>query len=584
LPIGDDSIATTATRFSTRDRHQVNEAGGSGAGATTFPKFGTLLSRFVVPLGFYFVAFCVLTWPRITQFSTHFFCDAGDGLQNVWNMWWIKKAVTELHQSPWHTTWLHYPFGISLHGHTLNPFNGLLGIVLQQFMTLRQAHNTLIVLSFSAGGLTAFWLALRVSGSYGGSLLAGYVFTFSQFHFAHAQGHMNLVSLQWLPLFLLFALNLVDRPTVPAATAAALGLFGVYLCDYYYFLYGVSASAILVMWTAWQRKDPWFWTREAYRRPVAAFLLVSAATTGVLLIGLAWSNWNDPFVGSHPADMFSLDLLALVIPGGHWRFAPVTAGYWSRLKVNIHESSVYVGYGVLFLLVCAWRGRRAVPGLSYWFIVLAFFGVMALGPVLHLWGRAVPFLPLPYSLLEVAIPWFRLSGVPVRMVVMVTLAAAVIAAVGVRLLWAVETRRWVLVPLLILIGVEYVPWPIPAIAPPNTDFVEVLGNPSGHGAYIEASAEPLRGGTALYFQTQHEQPMAFGYTSRTSQSVERKEAELRRLAGTGQWQTLACQYGIRWLLTDTERSLPVPTKPVVLWTQEREKKARLYEIGALCRG
>ena len=528
------------------------------------------------------MAFCALTWPRITQFSTYFFCDLGDGLQNVWNMWWIRKAVTELHQSPWHTTWVHYPFGFSLHGHTLNPFNGLLGVVLQEFMTLRQTHNALIVLGFAAGGLTAFWLALRVSGSYGGSLLAGYVFTFSQFHFAHAEGHMNFVSLQWLPLFLLLALLLVEQPTIGVGIAAALALFGVYLCDYYYVFYSVVAVVLLVLWTAWQRKDPWFWTREGYRRPVAALFLVSAATTGALLTAFGWSNWKDPFVGSHAPDVYSLDLLALVVPGGHWRFARLTEGYWSRLPGNIHESSVYLGYGVLFLLVYAWRGRRAMPGIAHWFIVLAFFGVMALGPVLHVWGHEVPFLPLPYRLLEWVFPPLRLSGVPVRMVVMVTLAAAVIAAVGVGRLWKIGgRRRWALVPLLMLIGVEYLPRHIPAVAPPNTDFVEALKSPSARGAYIEVSEQPLRGGIALYFQTQHEQPMAFGYTSRTTLSLERKETELRRLAATGQWQILACEYGFRWLLTDTERPLPVLARAV---TGKREKKAWLYEIGALCRG
>jgi hypothetical protein len=539
-----------------------------------------LLRRLVVPVALYAVAFSALTWPRLTQFSTHFFGDRGDGLQNVWNLWWIRKALVELHQSPWHTDWLHYPFGFSLHGHTLNPLNGLLGVGLQSFLTLVQTYNALIVFAFVAGGLTAFWLALHVSGSYGGSLLGGYVFTFSEFHFAHAEGHMNLVSLEWLPLFLLLAVKCVEGPTVGLAVGTALALFAVQLCDPYYFFYGALAAVLLVLWTAWRRKDLWFWTGTAYRRPAAAFLLAGAATSGVLLGAFAWSDWADPFVGGHQAEEFSLDLLALLVPGGHWRFASLTGAYWSRLPGNIHESSVYLGYGVLVLVACAWRGRRAMAGIGYWYLLLAFFAVMALGPALHVWGRQVTRLPLPYSLLTELFPPLRLSGVPVRMAVMVTLAAAVIAASGVRRLWeAGGWRRATLLPLLILIGIESLPRPIPASAPRAPEFVEALREGPGRSAYIEISRNPLPPGLALYLQTQHEQPMAFGYTSRTTRSLLTREAELRRLADDGQWKTLACDRGFRWLLTDTERPLPVPGRALTVET----RRVWLYEIGVLCR-
>ncbi len=63
-----------------------------------------------------------------------------------------------------------------------------------------------------------------------------------------------------------------------------------------------------------------------------------------------------------------------------------------------------------------------------------------------------------------------------------------------------------------------------------------------------------------------------------------KEAELRRLASTGEWKTLACEYGFPWLLADTERPDSVLARPVMLpWRRKREQKAWLYEIGTLGR-
>src|ERR1700761_993731 len=82
---------------------------------------------FAIPALLYTLCFFLLTYPLVLTFSTTFYCNNGDGLQNEWNLWWVRKAIVELHQAPWFTTWLHAPQGTTLIGHTLNPFNGLIG-------------------------------------------------------------------------------------------------------------------------------------------------------------------------------------------------------------------------------------------------------------------------------------------------------------------------------------------------------------------------------------------------------------------------------------------------------------------------
>lgn len=173
---------------------------------TKFIKF------FVSPVLFYFIFFFILTYPAILSFSRVLFADTGDGLQNVWNLWWVNRAVTLLHQSIWHTNLLHYPFGTTLIGHSLTPFNGLFGILLLKLFPLIQVYNFIFIFIFVASGLTAFFLAFYLTRNYPGSLLSGYIYTFSEFHFAHAQGHLQTVSLEWIPLFLLSWL--VDRKSV----------------------------------------------------------------------------------------------------------------------------------------------------------------------------------------------------------------------------------------------------------------------------------------------------------------------------------------------------------------------------------
>jgi len=336
------------------------------------------------PLILYFIFFCILTYPLILQFSTHFFADQGDGLQMVWNLWWVNNAVTELHQPLWQTQYLHYPYGVSLLGHSLTPFNGFMGILLLKFLTLLETYNFILVFSFIVGGLTAFLLAYYFTKSYWGSIIAGFIFTFSNYHFAHAEGHLQLVSLEWIPLFVLFWYMLITKPRIILAIASAIVLFAVLLCDYYYFLYCVLIACLIVGWYGIQKKDIFFFLRKGHLIPVTAFFVGFLVTAGPLVASFLLLNMRDPLLGGHPAKLLSLDLLAPFIPGGHWRFAHLTHSYWSNLPGNIHESSVHIGMAVFCVLIFTWFKRRRFPaqGLKLWYFILIFFTVMGLRPVL----------------------------------------------------------------------------------------------------------------------------------------------------------------------------------------------------------
>ncbi len=152
---------------------------------------------FALPVLFFTITFIVLTYPLILSFETHFFTDDGDGLMGVWNLWWVERVVTHPieYSTFWHTDMLHQPFGITLLGHTLTPFNGLLASLLTRFMPLLEAHNLIVIFSFVMSGLTAYWLGYYFSRSVFGSLFAGWLFTFSAYHFTHFDGHLNLITL-----------------------------------------------------------------------------------------------------------------------------------------------------------------------------------------------------------------------------------------------------------------------------------------------------------------------------------------------------------------------------------------------------
>ncbi|MBI3978831.1 MAG: hypothetical protein HY331_11660 [Chloroflexi bacterium] len=500
----------------------------------------------LVPVLLYFGLFCVLTYPLIFRFSTHFFADQGDGLQNIWNLWWVSKAIAELHQSPWQTSYLHYPRGISLLGHTLNPLNGLMAAPLLRLLSLTQAHNAIVVFSFVAGGLTAFLLSFHVSRSYWGSIVAGFVYTFSNYHFAHAEGHLNLVALEWIPLFVLFWRALLTRPRPLTGAAAGCALFAVVLTDYYYFVYCLLIAALMALWAAIGKRATLFVYLREQLAPLLAFGAVSALTVGPLVGSLILLNAQDPLVGGHPPRLYSLDALAPFIPGGHWRFATLTEAYWSKLPGNIHESSVHLGLSATGLLAYVWLRRRDLParGIELWYVILASFTVLSLGPALHVWGREVSGIALPYALLEKAVPPLAVSGVPVRMAVVMTLSTAVIVGAGLPLVARRPAGKLVVSALLLVLFAEYLPRAIPTTRIPTPGYVEAL-RALPEAPVIDA-VNPQT--FAVYYQTIHEKPMAFGYVARRPTSAERRSYELRHLVQNREYGRLCRDYGFRYLI------------------------------------
>ena len=462
----------------------------------------------VLPSTVYLTLFCLLTYPLIGSFSTEFFTNAGDGLQNVWNLWWINRAVTVLHTSPWFTTYLYFPVGISLLGHTLNPFNGFASVILLRFLTLVQTHNLIVVFSFVMGGVGACWLSYVFCKQYWASIIGGSIFTFSQYHFAYAILYAGIVA----------------------------------ACE------------------AWRRRDAVFLVREPHTRPFLLFAVLTAVIPGRLIVRLIFLNAADPLLGSHAPETFSTDLLAAIIPGGHWRFAELTRPYWDALPGNIQESSVDVGFAVLAALIylAAHRSNHLARQAAPWWAVVLGFWVLSLGPVLRIWAMPFPEVPMPYTALEKLVPAVQLSGVPSRVMVMVTLAAAVLTSVAFALLFGGSRRsRAAAGALLALLTLEYLPRPIPTTLPDVPGYVSAVRDIAGPGGLLDlvsgySSDRPFGSdsgsGIALYYQTIHERPMASGYVARLPSSAWAMLVRQKQLTDQNAYGALCRDFGLRYLV------------------------------------
>jgi hypothetical protein len=287
-----------------------------------------------------------------------------------------------------------------------------------------------------------------------------------------------------------------------------------------------------------------------------------------------------------------MDLLAPFVPSRHWLFGRWTKSLWSAWPGNGHENSVYLGLSVVFLFGIVWAKRAVVEleDLRFWYGLAGLFAILSLGPVLsvsgrpiqvgpvfHVMGKDVAFPLLPYALAWVAFPPLRLSGVPVRMMVIVQLVAAIVAAAGIAMLLE-RTRarsRYLVTALLAVLLFEYLPAPIPVTPMPIPGYVKFLNGLDEDGAVYDDFTNPTQ---ALADQTFHERPIAYGYLTRTPASVAAREAELRRVAAAGDYQRLCTQYGFRYLVGSPIRdSLPAEHRLTLVYQDIATRVFRLCQ-------
>jgi len=78
-------------------------------------------------------------------------------------------------------------------------------------------------------------------------------------------------------------------------------------------------------------------------------------------------------------------------------------------------------------------------------------------------------------------------------------------------------------------------------------YIKVLKDTSDSDGIIDIVTWPSQ---ALYYQTIHEKPMAFGDISRIPRSVREKNSKLRELIHKKEYMRLYCDYNIRYLIVD----------------------------------
>jgi hypothetical protein len=480
----------------------------------------------------------------------------GDAWQHIWNLWWVKEALLNLHTNPYHTGLLYYPEGVNLYFHTLVLTAGLIGIPLQLLgFNLIATYNIILLSTFVLAGYGAFLLCHYLTGSKWAAFAGGAAFAFCPYHFAHMYGHMNLASLQWIPFYVVVLLKAVDaagalrnaeegakrvgitrKALLYAAGAGALLALNTYT-DWLYGIFLALFTGLLLAWRLLMPSERGLFAQKGIGWMDGLMRLAVGGGLYLLLVSLilfpTLAEVSKGYAQQPPYEIlvYSSDATLAFLPSQlHPLWGPA-----SRAAVplqNPSEKIVFLGFSVLALAAFAcWklRGNRQV---HFWgFIALATW-VLSLGPVLQFFGRSrfTDFevaVPLPYLLLY-KLPFLSIMRTPTRLAVLTMLALAVLVAYAVMLLLqrldrhATEAKAgsmdWRQAALSLgvsaVILFEFLAIPFPTVPPGwNVPIYSKIAQEPGRFAILEL---PLRlsFGDYLAYQTVHGKPIIGGYLSR----------------------------------------------------------------------
>ena len=218
-----------------------------------------------------------------------------------------------------------------------------------------------------------------------------------------------------------------------------------------------------------------------------------------------------------------VDLIAWILPNPNHPFAPDAVVRWLTSRPNGFEENVAsIPFVAIGILAAAWRtGWR--PS-RWWAGVALFFGLLSLGPFVHVFGVNT-YIPGPWAFLRY-VPLVGLARTPARFSAVVTLALAVLVASA--LVWLGQRyparRRAIVAAAGILLAFELLPAPralhaadVPAIyrhvaaAPRDTKLLELpFGIRDGASSVGNFSAR------TQFYQTAHGKTIMGGYLSRLS--------------------------------------------------------------------
>ena len=458
----------------------------------------------------------------------------GDAYQFIWGFWWFKEALLSF-CSPYYTPYIFYPTGVNLAFSAVTPFNGIFSIPLQSAFGLINAYNILWIFSFIASGYGTYLLVKYLTSDRRAAFISGLIFMFCPYHFAHALGHVNLTSIQWIPFYVLFLIKTVKEDKRSNAIYAAIFLFLTAICCYYYLIYLLVFTLLFFLYYLWVDKHSIL--KKDFLKRLSILIIVFGSIFSPfaypILKEIVIVKSNYMYGGGFV--IYSADFFGFFIPSlFHPLFKELVTPIYENFTGNTAEYTTFIGYTVLFLAALAIVKVKSKE-IKFWLLSALIFFILCLGPLLHVNGIVsvttnghASGILLPYAILT-KIPIISLARVPSRWDILVMLSLAVLAGYGLNytfkrfngnfLKMNGKTVLAVVFSCLILFEFLAIPYPMSSAKVPNF-YCCIANDPEDYAILELPNLAPHHVVPEfMYYQTIHEKKLVCGYVSRTPNYV-----------------------------------------------------------------
>jgi len=496
------------------------------------PASNIVRGDFLLALGVYSLLTLVFFYPCLSNISTHLIGPAEDNLGVYWEVWWASDKVLHGTQSLTFTDFVFYPQGSSLYYAAWSFYNLLLSLPLGIIFGNIAAYNLIILHSFPFAGLGAFLLIRHLTRNSWLALLGGFMFAFSPLHFASAQHHWHINTMQFVPFFVLFYIRAIKEGTRRNLILATLFFLLNALADWNYLFFAGYFILFSYIYLAIRRAKVFLPDIIKKSAIVAGVPLLFLS---IWLIPMVWIGLTHQEVNLSGHNSFVADLVGLYIPDHfHWLNSISLVDRINKAYTgNLWESVCYLGFASIAFVVATFD--RIVKQTARYFIGAVAFLIMALGVYPHFAGQPIP-VRLPDQVLS-QLPFLANLRCPVRFMTYVYLFWSIVVTYAVRhlIISAPSGRRklvlMIVLPTLLLVDYFAVCYNKTEIAMPpcyqviaaDNDHFGILNLPDGYGE------------SCLYMmhQTLHDKPIVNGVITRkigTSliDSLELTNLELQR--------------------------------------------------------
>jgi len=396
----------------------------------------------------YIAITAILLWPLVLHIRSAVADRLDDPLLNAWTLRWVQHALVTQPSHLYDGTMFAPNLRSLAFSELLLPQAIMAWPIWLVSHDALLAANVTLLATYPLCGIALYALCRSLGAVRGAAFIAGLGYAFAPFRMDN-NAHLQVLSMQWMPLAILAVIRFMQRPTrwrfaAVSATVTLAALSSVY----YAVMFGTGLIVFLIVEAIRQRR------LFVSRRAVG---LLAALAIGAVIVGAL----DVPYLTMQREHGIVRTLDEAYDDSAHTAsYLTVTPGslVWGRMLPTSGPEHLALFPGVVLLILAA-AGLRCVR--RPWMGGLVALGAVSLflsfGPT---WGTKASGTPLPYRFLYQHIVGYQGIRGPDRFAAVVLLALCPLAALGATSLWYAAIWRDVrllrLAPLVVVLCTLFV--------------------------------------------------------------------------------------------------------------------------------